>query len=209
MTKSRGHAVLLVDRSYSMLRIKEEAEQGVQTFKDKQAEVTDAKITMSLYEFSDQGLGRAGYWKKWGPLKVAQTPDYTLEPDGNTALYDAVARVIIDTEKEIEAMEKKPGKVVVAIMTDGQENSSIEYNFEHCKALIKRKKADGWEIIFLAGTMEAVAFGKSSGLNTTSYNPLVKGQTAGVYASAASGSANYFAGVTRTVEMPESIDADD
>lgn len=212
MTKTettRGHAVLLVDMSWSMLKIQAEAQEGVNQFREKQADLKKAKITMSLYEFSDRAQNRAGYRKQWGPVKASEAPVYLLEPDGNTALYDAIGRVLLDTEKEIASMKHHPDKVVVAIMTDGAENSSKEFSFEAVKELVERKKQEGWEIIFLAGSLESVAFGKASGITTTSYNPGIAGQTHSVYTVASAGAADYFAGTTRSVEMPESVDADD
>lgn len=209
MTKSettRGHAVLLVDKSWSMNKIQGEAQDGVNQFRQKQAELKKAKITMSLYEFSDRAQTRAGYWKQWGPVKAKEAPAYVLEPDGNTALYDAIGRVILDTEKEIASMKHHPDKVVIAIMTDGAENSSKEFGFEAVKQQVERKKEEGWEIIFLAGALESVAFGHASGITTTSYNPGVKGQTAAVYNTASAAAADFFVGETRSVEMPESVE---
>lgn len=200
---------MLVDKSWSMTRIRDEAQDGVNEFRRKQAALKKAKITMSLYEFSDKAQNRAGYWKQYGPMKAAEAPDYLLEPDGNTALYDAVVRVILDTEAEIKLLKKPPTKVVLAIMTDGAENSSIEFNFEATKQQIERKQKDGWEIIFLAGSLQSVAFGKASGLTTTGYNPHIAGQTHSVYTAAANATSDYFVGTTRSVEMPESIPAAD
>jgi hypothetical protein len=205
---TRGHAVLLVDKSWSMTKIREEAQEGVNEFRKKQAALKNAKITLSLYEFSDEATGRAGYWKQYGPVKAKDAPDYALEPDGNTALYDAVVRVLLDTEKEIAAMKHRPDKVVVALMTDGKENSSKEATFEAAKQQIDRKKEEGWEIIFLAGSLESVAFGKAVGITTTGYNPRVAGQTNAVYSTASAATADFFAGTTRSVVMPETVDAD-
>lgn len=77
---SRGHAVLLVDRSYSMRARKEEGEQGVNEFAKKQGALKKAKVTMSLYQFcaADQrGIDLkqppVGYEKVWGPVKVYAT----------------------------------------------------------------------------------------------------------------------------------------
>lgn len=209
----RGHTVLLVDRSYSMKGRREEAEQGVNQFKTKYAGLTSkstAKVTMSLYQFSatrNVPVGRdLAYEKVWGPVKAKDAPDYVLDADGNTALYDAVGRVIIDTEQEIAQMKKPPTKVVIAIMTDGEENSSVEFTFQAVKDLIDRKKEDGWEFIFLAGSLKAVGFGVASGLTTTGFNPNAKGQMANAYAAASTATMDWYEGTTRGVEMPTSVE---
>lgn len=66
---------------------------------------------------------------------------------GWTALYDAIAQAFSMIADDQDG-------VFVSIMTDGEENSSIEYKSEDIKKLIESAKEKKWEIVFL-GTTEA------------------------------------------------------
>jgi len=76
---------------------------------------------------------------------------------GCTALLDAVGESI----KKIENVQKhlpeahKAGKVIFVITTDGLENSSVEYNHNDIKRMIKAKKECGWEFLFLGANIDA------------------------------------------------------
>jgi uncharacterized protein YegL len=196
---TRALVVLLVDTSYSMKKIHEEAQDGIRDFIKKQASIKGVKVKVALYRFASD------YSLVWGPLKAKDALPCIIEPNGNTALYDAVARCIKDTKAVIEGLKKKPSKVVLALMTDGEENDSKEYKFEDVAGLIDQQKESGWEIIFLAGSLKAVGFGVASGLNTTGYDPSRAGQTYAIYDTASNATASYLAGATRSVEMPTQV----
>ena len=53
--------------------------------------------------------------------------------------------------------DKKPGNIILAILTDGHENSSREYTQKHIADLITEKRAQAWEFIFLAANQDAIA----------------------------------------------------
>ena len=136
---------LVVDRSGSMEKIREDAEGGVNTFIQEQAKHPgEALLTLvqfdTEYEFVHRGM----------PIK--QVPPYTLVPRGNTALLDAVGRAINETGERLAKMaeEDRPGLVVFVITTDGLENSSKEFSKAQIKELIERQQsAYKWQFIFL------------------------------------------------------------
>jgi len=81
-------------------------------------------------------------------------------PRGGTALFDAIARTITNTEKQIREQGGDP-RVLFVINTDGEENSSTEYGLyqngaERLRKLIKRYEKKGWTFSWLAGTLDAV-----------------------------------------------------
>ena len=62
--------------------------------------------------------------------------------------------------KRIKALpeEKRPGKVIFAILTDGLENASRRYSLEDVsKKISKRRNKDGWEFLFLGANQDAIA----------------------------------------------------
>jgi hypothetical protein len=50
---------------------------------------------------------------------------------------------------------------VVCIVTDGMENSSLEYTPEQVNDLITARKTAGWTFIFLAANQDAIAVGST------------------------------------------------
>lgn len=198
--KTRAHITLVVDRSRSMLSIKEEAEGGIQKFVDEQCSIDDAKVRLSLYEFDNE------FAAVFEGVKIADAPAYRIDPRGMTALYDAVGLAIAATNSSIEAAKNKPDKVVVVIMTDGEENASNEYDFASVSKLIEEYKAKGWQFVFLAGSVKAKAFGHASGLRTTGYDPSQAGQTQNVYAAASASTRSFIGGQTAAVDMPDQVD---
>lgn len=193
---TRAHVTLVTDRSLSMQAIKDEAEAGVKLFAEQQATST-TKTTLALYQFDTT------YEHVYGPVKAAHAPAYELQPRGMTALYDAIGLAIRDTEKIVAESKKTPDKVAVVIMTDGEENSSHEFTFETVSKLIEAKQAEGWEIVFLAGTLKAADFGHASGLTTRSYNPRIAGQTMSTYADASNATMDWAEGKTKGINIAD------
>jgi ABC-type Zn uptake system ZnuABC Zn-binding protein ZnuA len=54
-------------------------------------------------------------------------------------------------------VEQKPATIIIAILTDGEENASHEYTAQHIADLIEAKKELGWKFIFLAANQDAIA----------------------------------------------------
>ena len=85
---------------------------------------------------------------------------------GCTALLDAVGTSV----KKMENIQKhlpeihKAGKVIFVIITDGLENSSVEYNHNMIRKMIEAKKECGWEFLFLGANIDAGKEGKKIGI---------------------------------------------
>jgi hypothetical protein len=76
---------------------------------------------------------------------------------GLTALNDAVCIAIDTLGKEFAAMpeEERPGQVVFAIVTDGHENASKEYDLKDVKTRIDRQSGEySWEFVYLAANQD-------------------------------------------------------
>jgi len=73
-----------------------------------------------------------------------------FQPNGQTALLDAIGKTI----NSIESNEDN--KVIVVIITDGEENSSIEFNKQKINEMISEKKEKGWEFVFLGANQDAI-----------------------------------------------------
>lgn len=85
----------------------------------------------------------------------------------STSLYDAVCRTL-------KLYEDKEGKRLVVILTDGEENSSQEYNQSNMKEMVKNLESKGnWTFVYLGANQDSYAnaanFGFSKG-NVVNFN---------------------------------------
>lgn len=135
------HAYILLDRTGSMQSIWAEALGSVNAYVKALAE-GDAFATLAVFD-AHEGLQfdvlRAGVpvqtWK--------DVTDAEATPRGMTPLYDAIGRIIARAESEA------PEKVVLVIMTDGEENASREMKKDDVKAALDRTEKKGWQVVFL------------------------------------------------------------
>jgi hypothetical protein len=87
---------------------------------------------------------------------------------GSTALLDAVGKTILDVGLRLSRLreEKRPGKVIFVITTDGMENASSEFTYGKIKELIEHQQVMyNWEFIFLGANIDAAKEAVSMGIN--------------------------------------------
>jgi uncharacterized protein YegL len=150
--------VMILDRSGSMALIQSDMEGGLNNFIKEQKKLP-GKATFTLVKFDDR------YEKEMDSVDLQSVGEIKLEPRGSTALLDAIG-------KTINGLDKKSNKVMFIIITDGEENASMEYTQEQVKKLIGDGKKDGWEFIFLGTTEDGIQAGISYGIsaiNTRTY----------------------------------------
>ncbi|MCX6857386.1 MAG: VWA domain-containing protein [Verrucomicrobia bacterium] len=148
----------ILDRSGSMLDMQEPAVAAFNDFIKSQLDVPgDARLTLIQFDDSYEVPVSAK------PIQdVPQLTAATYTPRGSTALLDAIGRTIKETDRRITALpdSDKPGKVILAIFTDGEENASQEYSVKHISDLIRLyRETKGWEFLFLAANQDAIASG--------------------------------------------------
>ena len=165
----------ILDRSGSMQPMQEPAVAAFNDFIKSQLDVPgDARLT--LIQFDD------AYEVPVPAMPIQDVPQLTAStytPRGSTALLDAIGRTIKETDRRITALPDadKPGKVILAIFTDGMENASQEYTLKHIGDLIRLyRDQKGWEFLFLAANQDAIASGSAMHMNAShsanvSYNP--------------------------------------
>ncbi|MFF7880957.1 VWA domain-containing protein [Streptomyces sp. NPDC020794] len=145
------HIAVILDRSGSMQAVKSDTEGGLRAFLEAQHEAPGS-TTVSLYQFDDQ------YQAVYENTPLARVPDFTLHPRGATALLDAVGRTITSLGEHLAAMpeDDRASEVIVVILTDGDENASVEYTKTAVKELIARQQDEyGWQFVFLGADQDA------------------------------------------------------
>ncbi len=100
---------------------------------------------------------------------VAHLTKDEYEPEGTTALLDAVGRTIdslLDKLKE-RKNEERPS-VLFVIITDGEENASRDYSLERVREKLEFcQKSEGWEFLYLGANVDAFRAASNIGISKT------------------------------------------
>ncbi len=153
---------LVVDRSGSMNSVVDDTVGSVQHLIQTQKQ-EQGRATLTLVQFDHE------YEVVYDSVDIQKVDEEAFakqyQPRGSTALVDAIGRTIIQMSNKIDQMEdEKPNKIVVAIVTDGYENSSREFTAAKVKALIEEKKEQGWEFLFLGADINAIHAAQNYGI---------------------------------------------
>lgn len=147
--------VCIIDKSGSMEVVKEDAIGGFNSFLKEQQELPgEALFTLVLFDTEYRRVTDGRPVKEVKPLNGK-----TYSPGGMTALLDAVGITLDRVSRRIEETppSDKPDKVIVAVLTDGLENSSVEYSARQIFEKIQHKqKVDGWEFVYLGANQDAI-----------------------------------------------------
>lgn len=155
--------VVILDRSGSMQRLAEDTIGGFNSLIENQRKL-EGKCTVTTVLF-DNKVEILYQGKNIKEVPTLTSKEYFAR--GSTALLDAIGITINETNSKISSMkeEEKPNKVLVAITTDGLENSSNEYSYSSIKSLIEEKKKKlGWDFIFLGANIDAIGEANKFGI---------------------------------------------
>ncbi len=165
MNKELTEIAYILDHSSSMHLLVESAITGFNTFlKDQQATPGEANLTLVLFDNEYSLHADCSPITEVRPLDAS-----TYVPRGCTALLDAIGRTIDNIGKKLaETPEKdRPGKVIVAIYTDGYENASTDYDTRKISKMIRHQTDNyDWEFLFLAANEDAIATAASYGIDS-------------------------------------------
>lgn len=164
MTDPNYTALLLIlDRSGSMSSIKTDMEGGLNALiADQLAE--PGLLTVDLFTFDTEV-------KHEYELANPENLDIKIEPRGSTALYDAIGIGVTEFGRSLAAMPEhaRPETVQVIVVTDGQENASVEYKASAIKKLVQSQKEDyKWDFVFLGANQDAILNGVDLGFDAGS-----------------------------------------
>ena len=110
--------IFLIDKSGSMYGSEKDTIGGFNSFiqKEKQKDLS-TNVTTILFDHEYDVL-----YKRKSIYEVEELTENEYQVRGSTALLDAIGKTITTLDKEID------NKVLFVIMTDGMENSSIEFS---------------------------------------------------------------------------------
>ena len=155
---TRWDIIFALDKSGSM-QVMEDLETGPEKifneFIGEQKKILPSNSTFTLYTFSDTTK------LEWDNIPIGKVPVFTnYYPSGMTALFDTIGKAIAhknkDTNKE---------NVIFVILTDGDDNSSIEYSSSSVKKLIEKMSTMyNWKFVFLGANQDAFKSGAAIGI---------------------------------------------
>lgn len=158
MKNQRTELIFILDRSGSMSGLESDTIGGFNAMLEKQKkEAGECRITTVLFDSQYELLHDRVDIDKVQPITEK---DYFVR--GSTALLDAMGK----TMHKIERVQQcEPSRVLMVIITDGEENSSREYQLETIKMKVKFLKEKSWEFIFLGANMDAVTTAGHMGID--------------------------------------------
>lgn len=158
--KNYEDLTIVLDRSGSMSSIANDMVKGFQHFVEKEKESGDVtKVT--LYTFNN--TSRCEYTSR----DINEIFTLDLRPLGSTALMDALGRAINETGARLSAIPEndRPEKVVVMVITDGEENASREYTLLKIKEMVEHQKTKyNWQFVFSGANIDSFSVGGNYGV---------------------------------------------
>ena len=151
--------LIILDASGSMQLIYTQALTGVnetlQTIRQAAADNSDMPQTVTLSTFSTMGFNNI-----YDNVAAGNATDINPRqfcPNGGTPLYDAIGRGIQTMEK----VKRPEDSVLVTIVTDGEENSSVEFTGQAIRSLIEQKRSQGWVFTYIGANQNVVEVAES------------------------------------------------
>lgn len=141
--------VFVIDESGSMYMSSKETINGINEFLQDQNKNSEGECEVSFYKFNSK-INKV--FEHISSKDVAYLTEEDYIPGGATALYDALGVAIDDTGVYLSNLneEDRPSKVIVVVITDGEENSSKEYTLDIVKDMIKgQEEKYNWYFAYL------------------------------------------------------------
>jgi hypothetical protein len=145
---------ILLDRSASMQNQWGEALSSINGYVKELPKDTNVYLAAFDHDYVVMRNTKSNYWE---PVSATE-----LQPRGNTRLFDSAARIMH------RAIDDNAEKTIVVVMSDGEENSSLNFRQADVKALANVVDSKKWELVFLGANFDKVGdvamnnFGRTS-----------------------------------------------
>jgi len=183
MKNNYCHISVVLDRSGSMSSCVKETREGFNKFISDQQK-NSGETTVSLAQFDDKY--EVNYQFK--PIKEVPFLDTNnFIPRGMTALLDAMGKTINETGKQLADLNEKerPSRVIMVILTDGEENSSREFTRQQVFDMVKHQQDKyNWDFVFLGANQDAIATASQYGIGAKSAMNYVGSNSVQAFAAA-------------------------
>lgn len=183
--KSTNRVGFLLDETGSMNVRREETIVAVNNYLEGLRE-EKAVVTFATFD-TEQGVNF-----RYTETKAKHIPDLTVDtyrPNAMTPLHDAVGKMV-------QIMQQQAGdadKVLIVVVTDGEENSSREFDLNKIQTLIKQQEKTGWAFAYIGVSADAWAGGRQMGVADGSILNVKGDQVQRAMLSHSRATADYFA----------------
>jgi uncharacterized protein YegL len=159
--KNLNRIYVVLDRSGSMQTIKDETIAGFNAFLSEQIE-RNPKSLLSMIQF-DHIIEKLHTALPIGAVPPLTTDTYI--PRGTTALLDAIGFTLVNASEKHQMLKQKHTSIAV-IITDGQENSSYEFNQCQIFKMIRHfEEQFNWQFVFLGANQDAIREASKYGIS--------------------------------------------
>ncbi|MBK8797092.1 MAG: VWA domain-containing protein [Anaerolineales bacterium] len=200
------HISVILDRTGSMETIRDDTIGGFNAFLNEQKSAA-GYATMTLVQFDSQDPYEVLH--KFAPVTaVTELTRSTFVPRASTPLLDAIGRGVNDLEQSLSQMPEavRPSRVVMVVITDGQENASREFRKDQIAKMIaeKQEKLD-WQFVFLSADLDAINDALAAGVRSAAVMAFDKNEqgTRSAWASTSSRILRARANAAERVEFTE------
>lgn len=171
MKKGFTKIAVVLDRSGSMESVKSATIEGLNSFINEQKR-TPGECDLHIAQFDTE-------YETVYAGRVHDAPTFNNDnyhPRGGTALYDAIGRTVdaLGTSLSWMSEDSRPDRVLIAIITDGYENSSHKYSGEKIGSMIGHQRDTyQWNFIFIGANQDAILSAAKIGIGygqTLTYN---------------------------------------
>ena len=167
-----SHVVFVLDDSSSMQSHLDVTISGFNEFLDSQkldSKASGIDTVVSLYKFN--GSAVSPVFERTSINDVEPLTKRSYNPSGGTNLNDAMGGVMMQVNNALATKKKSEREsVIIAILTDGEENASRTFTSDNIKAMVKKAESKNWGFMFLGADINA--FTASSALGFNSHNTL-------------------------------------
>jgi hypothetical protein len=150
-----------LDSSESMGRLLDAAANGYNAFIEEQRSIGPAEFTFNCFSSRVYPVHSA--------LSIAEVPSidaaFLGARSGATALLDGIGLVMREIGRRYDELRSQRPRVLIAILTDGMENSSKEFSPGDIFQMIHyRRSLHRWEFLFIAASEAGEAYGLKLGI---------------------------------------------
>lgn len=142
------HVCFIIDESSSMWTSVNDVKGGFQKIIDEQKANEEGECAISIFRFATT-VRPADFIMK--DVKEVEN-QLVYQPSGCTAMYDGIGTAIDKIGEVLRDMpeEQRPEKNLIVIMTDGEENSSREYQPSKVREMIKHQEDKySWTFLYI------------------------------------------------------------
>ncbi len=159
--------LIILDASGSMESIYNQALSGtnetIQTIRIGQKDHPELQQCLTLASFNS---GKDYLKVKYSVAPIDEVKEITeedYEACGCTALYDAMGEMISELKRKMTPEDR----VLVTVITDGYENSSIHWTGPQIKSLVEELRHEGWTFTYIGANQDVEAVAGSMGIRNT------------------------------------------